>query len=102
MVLQLAADLQPVGDQHGRQLGDELLLGVGLAALGAAHGPIEPGAVPAGVALLVRPGGGERLAGGEGLSLRHPNLIEGRAVTGAGAAPAGGHGPGLQHSLSSL
>jgi hypothetical protein len=32
VVLQLAADLQPVADQHGRQLGHQLLAGVGSAA----------------------------------------------------------------------
>ncbi len=60
MALDLAADLQPITQQHRPQLCDQLLTGIARLPEGTAQIPLEPGFMAGGVDLLMGPGGAER------------------------------------------
>ncbi len=60
MALDLAADLQPIAQQHRPQLGDQLLAGIARLPEGTAQIPLQAGFVASGVDLLMGAGDTER------------------------------------------
>jgi hypothetical protein len=60
MALDLAADLQPITQQHRPQLGDQLLTGIARLPVGTAQITLQAGLMAGGVDLLMGPGGAER------------------------------------------
>ena len=60
VALDLAADLQPIAQQHRPQLGDQLLAGIARLPEGTAQIPLQAGLMAGGVDLLMGSGGAER------------------------------------------
>ncbi len=96
MALDLAAHLQPLAQQHGAQLGHELLTGIAGAAHPSAEIALQARRMAGGVNRLVGPGGIERRGGMEGGAIGKLNPIGPWQVEGAIAAMAHGHAPGRE------
>ena len=60
MAFDLAADLQPIAQQHRPQFGDQLLAGIARFPEGAAQITLQAGFMACGVDLLMGLGGAER------------------------------------------
>jgi hypothetical protein len=99
MALELTTDLEPITQEHGSQLGDQLLSGIAGLAKGATEIALKAGAMAGGMDLLMGPGGIEGSRGMEAGALGQLDAIELGQIEGPITAKADRHWPGGEHGL---